>query len=283
MLPEQNGLLASLFTKFRRADRGRKKRRTAHAMPFARQVSLEQLEDRRLLVTHVFLDFGDFMPTAPPGTPFFAGLQYLPVTPAMTVAAATVGTGMPANFAGTQTAFESFGLIGASGYTMIAFSNVLNNFNPTVVNGDALTIELAITAQIQRALAPFDIQVFSSALVAAGGSSPFGGPLNNYAGGSLAAATAAQDANDIAGDGISPTNGTAVVPQFGSADVYVFIAGLYSTTTGTPEAVADFRGVYGRLSQFTEPASLSTPIPAPSSTPTTGSSVSWMPAAPAVR
>ncbi len=206
-------------------------------MPFARQVSLEQLEDRRLLVTHVFLDFGDFMPTAPPGTPFFAGLQYLPVTPAMTVAAATVGTGMPANFAGTQTAFESFGLMGASGYTMIAFSNVLNDFNPTVVNGDALTIELAITAQIQRALAPFDIQVFSSALVAAGGSSPFGGPLNNYQGGSLAAATAAQDANDIAGDGISPTNGTAVVPQFGSADVYVFIAGLYSTTTGTPEAV----------------------------------------------
>ena len=63
---------------------------------------------------------------------------------------------------------------------------------------------------------------------AAGGSSPFGGP-SQFAGGTLARATTAQDSNDIAGDGISPTNGTAVVPQFGSADVYMFIAGYYST------------------------------------------------------
>ena len=93
MLPEQSSLLASLFSKFRRTDRGRKKRRTARAMPFARQVAVEQLEDRRLLVSRVFLDFGDNMTVAPPGTPFFAGLRYLPVTPALTVADATVGTG----------------------------------------------------------------------------------------------------------------------------------------------------------------------------------------------
>ena len=121
MLPEQNGLLASLFTKFRRADRGRKKAAAlCGTMPFARQVSLEQLEDRPVAgdarVSRLRRLYGHRS----------AGDAFLsPVTPAM--AAATVGTGMPANFAGTH-AFESFGLMGASGYTMIAFSNVLNDF-----------------------------------------------------------------------------------------------------------------------------------------------------------
>ena len=49
-------------------------------------------------------------------------------------------------------------------YTLVPFAGLLNSsLNPTPFAADAQTLEIAITAQIQRALEPYDIQVISSA------------------------------------------------------------------------------------------------------------------------
>jgi hypothetical protein len=228
MLPEQSGLLASLFSRSRRksSKRGKNAQRTE---PFHRPRGFEVLEERRLLVSHVYLDFGDFFSDMP--TPPFAGLRVLNVRNNMTLENALVGTGAPTGV-GAQASFERFGVMNQSGYTMVAFGDLVNNFNPTFVNNDAVTLELAVTAQIQRALAPYDIQVYSSATKFANG---FTGGLTFQGGGAtLALATATQGLNDLPGDGISPANGTAAVPQFGSSDVYIFLGGVFNTTTGAP-------------------------------------------------
>src|SRR5262249_55415189 len=73
MLPEQRGLLTNLLSRFRRDSR--RARPTAGRKAHRRQTSIEQLEDRRLLVSRVWLDFGDAYgaPTSGP----FAGLGTL--------------------------------------------------------------------------------------------------------------------------------------------------------------------------------------------------------------
>src|SRR5437868_973553 len=61
MLPEQRGLLGSLFSRFRR-DAAKSRKRPRRGRPLGWQTSIEELEDRRLLVSRVWLDFGDAFP-----------------------------------------------------------------------------------------------------------------------------------------------------------------------------------------------------------------------------
>ena len=74
MLPEQRGLLSSLFSRFRRQRSGGRKH-SPRTKPYGWRSSLEELEVRRLLVSRVFIDFGDNLPVqnnAP-----FAGVPHL--------------------------------------------------------------------------------------------------------------------------------------------------------------------------------------------------------------
>ncbi|HTQ39948.1 MAG TPA: hypothetical protein VMJ32_13045, partial [Pirellulales bacterium] len=57
MLPEQRGLLASWFNRFRTSRRARRKGR-GRLQGFTRLAQVESLEDRRLLTNTVFVDFG---------------------------------------------------------------------------------------------------------------------------------------------------------------------------------------------------------------------------------
>src|SRR5262245_33071339 len=74
MLPEQRGLLTNLFSRFRRDNR--RARSASGRKGHGRSMAVEQLEDRRLLVTRVWLDFGDGYATGAMGTPY-AGLGTL--------------------------------------------------------------------------------------------------------------------------------------------------------------------------------------------------------------
>ena len=155
MSTEHSGI-SSFFNRFRHVAK-RKGRKAAHgAFGFNRRSWVEQLEERRLLVSRVFLDFGDAYTTIPTSGPF-AGFQTLPgITPAA-LATALIGTGaIPVP--GVQTFTESFGAI-APGvtitppYTFVSTGTLLNSvLNPTFVGADFLTLELAVSAQIQRAL-----------------------------------------------------------------------------------------------------------------------------------
>src|SRR4029079_2859401 len=89
---------------------------------------------------------------------------------------------------------------------------------------DFVTFELAVTAQIQRALEPFDIQVVSSVNPTLANF-----PIGSGTAGTLSNASALLATNNLPGDGGSPVNGTATFPQGGSDDIYVFFGGFYQT------------------------------------------------------
>ena len=176
MALEQSGR-SNWISRFRR---GKSRKSRGGNQGKYRRAWVEELEEHRLLVSHVFLDFGDEYTTIPTSGPF-AGFQILNGIQPTGLAAALVGTGaIPA--AGVQTFTESFGII-APGvtvtppYTFVSTGTLLNSvLNSTPVSTDFQTLELAITLQIQRALAPFDIQVFSSA-----DSNIFNFPVNGLA------------------------------------------------------------------------------------------------------
>src|SRR5262249_41948093 len=156
------GLLTNLLSHFRRDSRrarpatGRKEHR--------RQTSIEQLEDRRLLVTRVWLDFGDGYAAAAQGTPYaglgtLLGLNFDPIHDAL----------VRAPTAGNQVAYEEeLGLMlnnataGPNPFNFVGLNSYVNSNLSPVIPMDALTLEMAITAQIQRALEPYDIQIISS-------------------------------------------------------------------------------------------------------------------------
>ncbi len=225
MFPEQSSLLTSLLSRFRREKR-KGRRGPGRASPFDHRSVVEVLEERRLLVSRVFLDFGDGFTTIPTTGPF-AGLQILN-TNTGAMHDALVGTGASTRFpASSLTETLAGGAIvpgGTGAYTMVAFSNLINFglVNQTVVPTDFFTLEVSITEQIRQALEPFDIQVISSAE-----NNIFNFPVAN----NLNRASALLANNNLPGDGGSPVDGTAAVPQYGSDDVYIFMCGLFTTVT----------------------------------------------------
>jgi hypothetical protein len=214
-------MLVSLFSRFRRQPRGGRKTR-GRTFSFVRTAAVEQLEERRLLVSRVFLDFGDSF-TAPTSGPYAGFNTALSLTPA-TIHTALVGAGK----AGDVVYNEGVGLLEPGltvtpPYNLVGTGGLLNSvLNSTVVPTDFLTLEESITEQIQLALEPFDIQVISSVNTNFG-NFPF------ITAGSLAPASALEALNNYAGDGGSPVNGTATTPQYGSDDVYLIFAGVFQT------------------------------------------------------
>ncbi len=233
MLPEQKGLLSSLFSRFRQS-RATSRKAPRKVRGFGRSLQLEELEPRRLLISRVFLDFGEGF-TAPTTGPYAGWGTMLGLQPGA-LHDALVGTGAGANVPGGNNIFEEFLGIIANGvtvnpaYNMVDFSDLLTLGSPDlaapnpVVPTDPITMELAITHQIEQALEPFDIQVISSI------NSPiFNFPVAGGAAAQLGNASSLLALNNLAGDGGSPVNGTATVPQGGSDDVYVYFGGLYQT------------------------------------------------------
>lgn len=227
MFQPSTGLLSSLFSPRRSSKRLSRRAKVQRR----RYSAIEELEARRLLVSRVFLDFGDsFGVQTQPTDPYF-GQALMPSLDPNDFHDNLVGTGL----ANRNILQESFGVIRDNltvtpKYNLLALYTLINsNLNPTLVPTDALTLELAITAQIQQALEPFDIEVVSSAqsnffnFPAPRPITPDTSDLTNAA--RLLAL------NNLPGDGGSPVNGTARVPQYGSDDVYVFFGGLFQTFT----------------------------------------------------
>src|SRR3982751_5287223 len=88
MLPEQRGLLSSLFSRFRR-DASSNRKRPLRPARYGRRSAVEELETRRLLVSRVFIDFGDNLPI--PNNGAFAGVPHLATDAAGLLNAVGVG------------------------------------------------------------------------------------------------------------------------------------------------------------------------------------------------
>jgi hypothetical protein len=224
MALEQSGL-SSLISRFR----GRKSKRARSAADGAptptrrRAMAVEQLEERRLLVSRVWLDFGEAFPvqTSAP----YAGFQVLRQLNPPAVNTAMVGVGAAAGNTYEVDLGILFPTPTTPPYDLVSFGGMINAFNPTFSPDDAFTLEVSIAEQIRRALEPFDIQVFSSHDAAL---TNVDSPTDSFPAASLAQVTRNLQRNNIAGDGGAPLNGgTATVPQFGSDDVYVFFGGLF--------------------------------------------------------
>jgi len=169
-----------------------------------------------MLVSRVWLDFGDGF-TAPTNGPYGGYGTMTGVNP-QDFFDALVGTG---NKPGSGTVFRYYsGLMSpltiTPNYILVSTFGLFGLGSPDLANPypalttDALTFELAVTAQIQRALEPFDIEVYSSA------NSPFFTGVFPVAGGTAAQlgnASLLMSKNNLPGDGGSPINGTATVPQ----------------------------------------------------------------------
>jgi len=221
---ERSGF-GNLFSRFRRGRKGAGRNLPRGRRSFGRRALLEQLEERRLLVSRVFLDFGDNF-GSPTDSDAFSGTPHFDITQQQqTFNANWLGSGAPANFAGVTSIFASpVGVMGTTGITLASTGNIFNNptFSPTIVPMDLLTFEIAVTEQVRRALEPFDIQVYSSA---PGENIPF----LTFISGGAADVRAELAANNIPGDGRSNLDGTATVPQFGSDDAYVLLSGVFAT------------------------------------------------------
>jgi len=229
MLPEHRGTLAGLFSRFRRQPF---KGRQIGGRPsnLGRLAHVEQLEERRLLVSRVFLDFGNgfAVPTSGP----YAGFNVIQGNTPDSLHDALVGTGQAGNVVYNEGVgiFEN-GLTVTPPYDLVGTAAVLNSsLNSTPVNIDAITLEESITAQIQRALEPFDIQVISSV-----NSNLLGWPAAPAT--TFGYASTAEALNNLPTDGGSPVPGTARTPQFGSDDVYVVFAGIFSVPPSSQVAV----------------------------------------------
>ena len=216
MLPDQRGLLSGIFSRFRHPLRTARKpkRRAASATWHA---AVEHLEERRLLVSRVFIDFGDAFPVQATGP--FAGTQTL-----LNSTAATLQTNLVAP-AGQGTNFNDvlgeFAATPAGGLDLMSFATYLESpaFNPQgLAPADPVTLEAAIVEQIKQALEPFDIQVI-----------PADGNLWQQHYGCLRfshlahAGTLEGLNNQVGTIGAPAGKASATVPQFGSDDVYLFI------------------------------------------------------------
>ncbi len=251
-----NGLLSSLFSPSRPASKRLSRRAKVQRRRYS---AIEELEARRLLVSRVYLDFGDSFNVQTTGT--YLGFGDLSTTP-KGLHDALVGTGL-----GTRNRLEEFfgiinPIVSTPTFEILSLGTLLNSsLNSTPVITDAITLELAITAQIQQALEPFDIQVVSSVE-----SNVFGWPPANPSAGSsnsLSRATLLEGTNNLPGDGGSPANGTAAVPQFGSDDVYVFFGGLFQTINNVAVAMnipisANFKVMAGPTTGVNRPDRLDT-------------------------
>ena len=160
MLPEQVGLLASFFSRSRRNAATRTKTTPAREQSIcARSVSVEQLEDRRLLVSRVFLDFGDAFPVAPPVAhlPVFSRLGYTQQQLWNTLA------GAGHSQVNTSTVDWSAGGLHEYDYSA-GHSDFRNDVDGRSIRHLSAPILLqwkqSITDANSRALEPFDIQVF---------------------------------------------------------------------------------------------------------------------------
>lgn len=214
MALEQSGPLTSLFANLRR-----KRAKNLHTDSRKRKSSrprfsqLEQLEERRMMISHVFVDFGDrfAVQTAAP----YAGLR---------VVEDFSGPEFMEHFqwengAAAPTYSQAFGLLpGAGEIDLMALGDVIQLWNPIDVDGDGLAgtandvtaVKRQIMSSIRRALEPFDIGVFE---VAAPGSQ-------------------AMDIYDFIDSQVQSNNtsdegGSATVPQFGSDDIYIFVTGTF--------------------------------------------------------
>lgn len=217
MLPEQRGLFSDLVSRFRRR---RSNRATGNRQArFGRQVAVENLEDRRLLVTRVWLDFGDGYATPTTGSPY-TGLRTLLGLSENAIHDALVPAGAAGNFVyeeelGTlmlnnvNPPQNPYNLVGLRSYINSSLSNV-------VVPTDALTMEEAITAQIQRALEPYDIQVISS----------FNSNVRGFGvNGLTIPSVGSTDFSNVAG--LEALNDTG--QQFGKNDIYISFSGVFQT------------------------------------------------------
>ena len=165
MFQPTSGLLSSLFSPRSRVKRFGRKAKSPRPQRFGRLSAIEELEARRLLVSRVFLDFGDSFGMCHCHRPLFRLQASMPNLRPTILHDNLVGTGIA-----TRNMFQEFFGVIRDNLTVTPPYNLRQpwhddqfNFNPTPVPTDALTLELAITSQIQQALEPFDIQVVSSA------------------------------------------------------------------------------------------------------------------------
>ncbi|MCC7085156.1 MAG: VCBS repeat-containing protein [Pirellulales bacterium] len=220
MALEQPGMLSSWISQLRH--RGSKGLRTSADSRRARfrrpPLAIESLERRELMVSRVFLDFGNGFTTL--GSGVFTGTTIMDfkgedLTEKLGGAAAAAGNGYT----------SSIGAFAPGDYRMVGFSDVVNVLSSVTVTTDPLILERAISRQIRRALEPFDIQVISS-IDGLNDTIPeptfFGFPSAD-----LDQANALISLNEIAADDDDDT-ANATVPQFGADDVYLFFGGLYA-------------------------------------------------------
>jgi hypothetical protein len=226
MFPEHKSRFSSWLKGLRGPKTGRPSQRTK-----ARRAAFEDLEHRRLLVSRVFLDFGDTF-NAPTSGPYAGFPAMLAVNP-RDLYSALVGTGntpeqhvIYSNSLGIiapgLSVTPPYNIIGTAGLFLLNSPDLAHPYDPFAL--DFLTFETAVTGAIQRALEPFDIQVISS-VNSTFGSFPVGGDKTAQ----LGNASALLARNNQPTDGGSPVGGTAFGPQYGSDDVFVYFGGIYQT------------------------------------------------------
>src|SRR5262249_15940441 len=99
-------------------------------------------------------------------------------------------------------------------FNFLVMRSYINSYLSPAVATDALTLEIAIAAQIQRALEPFDIQVITS----------FNSNIVNFGvNGQVIPAVGASDLSNVAP--LHALNDTG--NQFGRNDVYVIFSGIF--------------------------------------------------------
>src|SRR5215475_2406401 len=106
---EQSGL-GSWFSRFRGGRKRNARKSLQRGGAFSRRAWIEQLEERRLLVTRVWLDFGDFFGNQN-HTDAFAGTGHLDImSPNQTLATTLMGSSGPAptGFGGVQEITTTF-------------------------------------------------------------------------------------------------------------------------------------------------------------------------------
>ncbi|HZZ28749.1 MAG TPA: VCBS repeat-containing protein [Pirellulales bacterium] len=227
MLPEQRGLLSGFFSRFRNSKRyGRKAKNRFLSAGW--RAAVEPLEARRLLVSRVFIDFGDAFPVQATGP--FAGTQTLLAITAATLQTNLVGVGGQGQT--DQDLLGEFAATPTGGLDLMSFATFLDSpvFNPQgLAPADPATLEAAIVEQIKQALEPFDIQVI-----------PADGNLSNFPVATLAAAGRLEGLNNQVGTiGAPAGDASATVLQYGSDDVYLFIGAEYTLVNNIPVPVFD--------------------------------------------
>jgi hypothetical protein len=250
---EEGGFMSGWFSTKHRRRLGRQ-RATDRIKRY--RAAIEDLEDRRLLVSRVFLDFGDQFRAAPNNDPYTGTDVIRGLTPA-TINGALVGGNGPNGVNHELDVGLLASALALQNPNTVDFvsCDTLANFNANA----GLIDELAITTQIRRALEPYDIQVLSSAELSLNINGNFFGSRT------LADASAYEAMNNLTGDFGAPAAGTATIPQFGSDDVYVYIVGLFQvvpmSNPATAEPIEQLNGAFPISTAF------KVNVPAPFSVP----------------